>query len=86
MSSVSLTVPFIPDLVKFNKRGLAYSIIGLLMSLAVVSMYICLSLNLHKDFNEAWFFVISGLTGIATALTFCWHFKDNYKHRMRKRQ
>ena len=38
MSSVSLTVPLIPDLVCFNKRGLAYSYMGLLFAIAIVVM------------------------------------------------
>lgn len=38
MSSVSLTVPFIPDLVSFSKRGLAYSYLGLIFAFAIVIM------------------------------------------------
>ena len=38
MSSVSLTVPFIPDFVTFKKRGLAYGYMGFLFALATISV------------------------------------------------
>ena len=79
MSSVSLTVPFIPDFIKFEKRGLAYSYTGLLLAMAMVGMYFLLDLEIHKQFDLKWFFVISGCCGIVVAMTFCRFFTDNYK-------
>lgn len=85
MSSVSLTVPFIPDFIKFEKRGLAYSYTGLLLSLAMVVIYILMDLELDKTVDIQWFFVFSGCLGIAAAMTFCSFFTDNYKNRIKKR-
>ena len=85
MSSVSLTVPFIPDFIKFEKRGLAYSYTGLLFALAMVGMYISLYFEVKKEFDIKWFFVVSGCLGLVIAVTFCWHFFDNYKLRIKKR-
>jgi hypothetical protein len=48
MSSVSLTVPFIPDLVKFPKRGLAYAYLGLLFVLAQLIVFGIVEVELHK--------------------------------------
>ena len=44
MSSVSLTVPFIPDFIKFEKRGLTYCYTGLLFASAMITMYLLLHL------------------------------------------
>lgn len=47
MCSVSLTVPFVADFVQYNKRGLAYSYLGCLFTLATAMIYILIEFGLH---------------------------------------
>jgi drug/metabolite transporter superfamily protein YnfA len=79
MSSVSLTVPFIPDLVKFNKRGLAYAYLGLLFTMALLIFFLIIELEVHEILEERWLFVCVGGTGVVADLMFCWGFSDSYK-------
>ena len=47
MSSASLTVPFIPDLVKFNKRGLTYAYVGVMFTFAMLLITFIIRLEYH---------------------------------------
>lgn len=86
MCSVSLTVPFIPDLVKFNKRGLAYAYLGLLFTVAILLFFIIIELEVHTTFDIKWFFVSIGAVGVVADLVFCWGFSDSYKIQLRKKR
>ena len=47
MTSVSLTVPFITDLVQYNKRGLAYSYLGILFISATAMVYFLIEFGIY---------------------------------------
>jgi hypothetical protein len=46
MGSVSLTVPFITDFVKYSKRGLAYAYLGVLFIFALSIVYLMLEFGI----------------------------------------
>lgn len=76
MSSVSLTVPFIPDFVTFKKRGLAYGYMGFLFALATISVITILDFDVDKKIDQEYFFIFTSSFGIICALIFCSFFKD----------
>ena len=76
MCSVSLTVPFIPDFVKYRYRGIAYSYTGLMFAIALVCIQLIMDMDIQNSYNEQWFFVVTASIGIVSALTFCSFFKD----------
>lgn len=86
MSSVSLTVPFIPDLVKFHKRGLAYAYLGIMFIFAILIVFGMIQLEFHRDFDIEWIFVGAGMLGISTDLLMCWGFNDNYKQSLLRKR
>jgi MFS family permease len=49
MCSVSLTVPFIPDFVKYRYRGLAYSYTGLLFAIALCAIQLVSDLDVQNE-------------------------------------
>lgn len=79
MSSVSLTVPFIPDLIKFNKRGLAYAWLGTTFIVALVAVFFIIDIDLDKYINLKWIFFTAGVAGVVADLCLCWGFSDSYK-------
>lgn len=79
MSSVSLTIPVIPDLVKFNKRGLTYAYLGLLFAMAMLIVFVFIELELHNAIETKWIFLSVGIFGVVIDLTLCWGFQDSYK-------
>jgi hypothetical protein len=79
MSSVSITVPFIPDLVKFNKRGLAYAWLTVCFLITLIFVYGLLEMELHKVIDSMWLYVIIGLIGILTDIIMFGRFSDRFK-------
>lgn len=79
MSSVSLTVPFIPDLIHFNKRGLAYAWLGTTFLIALVAVFFIIQSEIYKNGNLQFIFMGAGICGIVIDMIMCWGFSDSYK-------
>jgi len=86
MCSVSLTVPFITDLVQYNKRGLAYSYLGCLFTVAIAMSYILIEFGIPEYINTDWIFIISGVIGLTIDIIMCWGFSDIYKKALVKKK
>ena len=86
MSSVSLTTPFIPDLVQFNKRGLAYAYLGLLFTFALLTVFFIIELEIHEHVEVQWIYMVTGTLGIVADMALCWWFADSYKLGLRSRK
>jgi MFS family permease len=84
MGSVSLTIPFIADLVKYEKRGLAYAYLGVLFIIAMTIVYFMIEFGIHKYTDTKWIFVVSGFIGISFDIMMCWNFSDLYNNSLRQ--
>ncbi len=72
MCSVIVTVPFIPDYIKHEKRGLAFAYKGGLLALTMITIYVLVDLGIQERIaRKELVFVISGSIGIVVALVFC---------------
>jgi MFS family permease len=67
MCSVSLSVPFIADFVKFKKRGLAYSYTALLFAVCLVLILSIVSLDGDQKIKKEWYFGTTSLLGLSLA-------------------
>lgn len=85
MSSVSLTVPFVPDVIKFEKRGLAYAYLGLVFISAILIIFGIIEIKLFYDINTNYIFIGAGILGITVDISMCWGFSDRFKTNLAKK-
>lgn len=83
MTSVSLTVPFIPDFVKKEKRGIAYAWLGLTFILSTIIVLLVFEFDVLQKVDLKWLFVTVGIFGIVIDIILCWGFSDKYKLSMK---
>lgn len=76
MCSVSLSVPFIADFVKFKKRGLAYSYTALDFTFCLVLILSIVNLDTDQRIEKEWFFGFTSVLGFVTAGTMFWFWSD----------
>lgn len=76
MCSVSIAVPFIADFVKHKKRGLAYSYTASMLAFAILLIMSILNFDVDQKIEKEWFFGITSLLGLTSALSLCSFFED----------
>ena len=82
MCSVSLTVPFISDFVKYKHRGVAYGYMGCLIATALGVIMTMIDFDVEKRIDKKWFFVFTSTFGLVSAFIFCSFFKDKQEFKV----
>lgn len=85
MSSVSISIPFIPDLIAFDKRGVAYAWLGLVFIGALLTIFLIIEFNIPEMIELKWIYVSAGILGLATDLLICKDISDHFKGKLNKR-
>lgn len=85
MATVSLTLPIIPDMVKFRRRGLAYAWLGLVFAIALGVVLFLIRLEVHTVVEIKWIYVVTGLIGVVIDLVMCRKINDNFKNKLKSR-